>query len=897
MIIEQEKQIELAIKLTRMEITSCFIEQGKLPTPVELEGILTSYFQRFGITLSERDFGQVVDNLRIHFSVEVEGQSATVADNSDHIEWLPKRKGQIEWGFWKRYETYLLDEKGLPVESVKSIHRTTDKALAHLEDPNRSGDWDRRGLVVGSVQSGKTGNYTGLICKAADAGYKVIVVLAGIHNDLRAQTQMRLDEGFLGYSSENGAGSKVGVGKDYTNKLKANTITTCAENGDFQYNTAKQFNIAPDQTPLLFVIKKNVSILENLNAWVSQFADMKSNKVKDTSILVIDDEADQASIDTSDYDPTAINRLIRKLLNSFEKSAYVGYTATPFANVLISDVGKHNQYGEDLFPKSFILTLPTPSNYIGPNKIFSTEADQNYPIIRSLTDDIDDASEWIPTPHKKDLIPFYRDEGKIPPCLENAVISFIISVAIRNLRGARNKHNTMLIHVTRFKDVQLEVAEQVQDFLDKVTNQFFDNDNFIERVRQVWHQDYMETTKTIRGSVDQSWDAVQHEICEILESFEVKTINGSSKEGLEYNREDYPERVIAVGGDKLSRGLTLEGLSVSYFLRQSNMYDTLMQMGRWFGYRPNYDDLCRLYTNSSMVSSFQSILSASEELVEELNEMSELGMSPKDFGLKVKVHPGLLVTNRLKMRETREVDVSFASGVAESTALSTSELRNNWERLNQFLSLYQPHQISTNKQISTNYISRNWKDIIYIDSVKGIDIANLVADLKTLESSTSVVPAVIAKYINTQVSSGELTDWTVVIHSGSGQNVNFDNGLTVNASKRKVLKNDSDRLTFRRLASKHDEFVDLNSDEVTKKLDIWRARESTNLKIKDIHSRQIRHKSKGLLMFYIVEPTDKDKQLIHTDSPVVGFMVSFPRSQTAKTVKYVANNVWINENL
>lgn len=213
MIIEQEKQIELAIKLTRMEITSCFIEQGKLPTPVELEGILTSYFQRFGITLSERDFGQVVDNLRIHFSVEVEGQSATVADNSDHIEWLPKRKGQIEWGFWKRYETYLLDEKGLPVESVKSIHRTTDKALAHLEDPNRSGDWDRRGLVVGSVQSGKTGNYTGLICKAADAGYKVIVVLAGIHNDLRAQTQMRLDEGFLGYSSENGAGSKVGVGK------------------------------------------------------------------------------------------------------------------------------------------------------------------------------------------------------------------------------------------------------------------------------------------------------------------------------------------------------------------------------------------------------------------------------------------------------------------------------------------------------------------------------------------------------------------------------------------------------------------------------------------------------------------------------------------------------------
>ncbi|MEZ8125393.1 Z1 domain-containing protein [Vibrio splendidus] len=897
MSIELEKKIELAKKFTRMDITSFFIDQGILPTQAELQDVLETYFGRFSISPSIKEFNQIVDDLSSHFSVEVEGQSATISDNSDHIEWLAKRKGQIDWGFWKRYETYLLDERAMPVDSVKSIHRTTDKSLAHLEDPSRSGCWDRRGLVVGSVQSGKTGNYTGLICKAADSGYKVIVVLAGIHNDLRAQTQIRLDEGFLGFSSEKGAGSKIGVGKDCTKNLKVNTITTCGENGDFQYNTAKQFNIAPDQTPLLFVIKKNSSILENLNSWVSQFADPKSKKVKDTSILVIDDEADQASIDTRDNDPTTINRLIRKLLNSFEKSAYVGYTATPFANILISDAGQHDQYGDDLFPKSFIQTLPTPSNYIGPNKIFSADADQNYPIIRSLTDNIDDASEWIPTPHKKDLIPLYLGVQTIPPCLENAVISFVISVAVRNLRGANNKHNTMLVHVTRFKDVQLEVAEQVQDFLDKMTNQFFDNAKFIERVRQVWHRDYMVTTKAIRCTIDQSWENVCNEICEILESFEVKTINGSSKDGLEYSREDYPERVIAIGGDKLSRGLTLEGLSVSYFLRQSNMYDTLMQMGRWFGYRPNYDDLCRLYTNSSMVTNFQSILGASEELVEELNEMSELGMSPEDFGLKVKVHPGLLVTNRLKMRETKAVDVSFASGVAEATALSINDLTSNWLRLNQFLHAYQPNEISSAKKLSTKYISKGWKDIIYINSVKGIEVANLIADLKTHESSTSVVPAVIAQYINAQIPNGELTDWTVVVHSGSGENIDFENGLKVNSSKRQVLKSDNERLTFRRLASKHDEFVDLSDDDVTRKLDIWSKREDSNIKVKDIHSRQIRHKSKGLLMFYVIDPMDKDKQSIPTDSPVVGFMVSFPRSQTTKTVKYIANNVWVRGNL
>lgn len=895
--------INTVLDMTRIFIKSNFVDKSILPTKKIIIETLIDMCQKFSVSLNDDDFKNKVDALSLNFSVEVEGTSPILSDNEDHQEWLAQSRGDIEWRFWSRYEKHLLQDKGLPEKSVKSIHRTTDQILSLLEDPNRPDTWDRRGLVVGSVQSGKTGNYTGLICKAADAGYKVIVVLAGIHNDLRAQSQLRLDEGFLGYETNidgNGPRKRIGVGFiDPTPRV--NTITNRSENGDFQRSAASQFNIEPDQIPLLFVVKKNKSILNNLNSWVSTFADPGSKKVKDTSILVIDDEADQASVDTSDDDPSTINKLIRKLLNSFEKSAYVGYTATPFANVLISDSKDHQNYGEDLFPKSFILSLPVPSNYVGPNKIFSASADQDYPIIKSLSNDIDDSSEWVTRSHKKDLVPTYHGVERIPPCLEKAILSFLLSVSARSIRGDENKHNSMLIHVTRYKDVQLEVADQVMDFIDdiraKINHEGDKENSMLNKLKTLWNADYIPTTEAIRGGSDINWSQIKEEIYSTLDKLEVKTINGSSKDGLDYLREDYPECVIAIGGDKLSRGLTLEGLSVSYFLRQSKMYDTLMQMGRWFGYRPRYDDLCRLFTNTSLVSNFQSILMASEELVEELNEMSELGMTPKDFGLKVKVHPGLLVTNKLKMRDTREVDVSFASGVAESTAINPKDLENNWEELNKLLSVCDVNNIKRSKKLNNDYIKKSWTDIVYASSVKGLDVANFLAEFKTHDSSRAVIPEIIAKYINVQINNGELIDWTVVINSGVGSEVQLKNGLNIKSSQRTVLKIDDEKITFRRVGSSFDELIDLTDEEIIKKVNIWQSRDKASIKLRDLHSRQIRNKSKGLITFYIIEPLNKEKAVIQLEHPLVGFMVSFPRSAAAKTVKYRVNNVWAKENM
>ena len=895
--------INTVLDMTRIIIKSNFVDEDILPTKNIILETLSDMCQKFNVSLNDDDLKSNVDVLSLNFSVEIEGSSPVLSNNKDHVEWLVQNRGDIEWKFWNRYEKYLLQDKGLPEKSVRSINRTTDQIISLLENPSRSGIWDRRGLVVGSVQSGKTGNYTGLICKAADAGYKVIVVLAGIHNDLRSQSQLRLDEGFLGYETNiDGEGPRKRIGVGFIDPTpKVNTITNRSENGDFHWSAASQFNIEPDQISLLFVVKKNKSILDNLNSWVSTFADPGSKKVKDTSILVIDDEADQASVDTSEDDPSTINKLIRKLLNSFEKSAYVGYTATPFANVLISDSKDHHDHGEDLFPKSFILSLPVPSNYVGPHKIFSASADQDYPIIKKLSKGIDDSTEWVPKSHKKDLVPTYHGIERIPPCLEKAILSFLLSISARSIRGDENKHNSMLIHVTRYKDVQLEVADQVMDFIDdiraKINHEGDKESSMLNKLKKLWNDDYVPTTEAIRGSADINWNRIKKEIFSTLDKLEVKTINGSSKDGLDYIREDYPECVIAIGGDKLSRGLTLEGLSVSYFLRQSKMYDTLMQMGRWFGYRPRYDDLCRLFTNTSMVSNFQSILMASEELVEELNEMSELGMTPKDFGLKVKVHPGLLVTNKMKMRSTREVDVSFASGVAESTAINPRDIEKNWEGLNKFLSTCPLNNIQNSKILNNDYIKRTWSDIFYANSVKGLDVANFLAEFKTHDSSRAVIPEIIAKYINSQISNGELIDWTVVVHSGTGGTVQLKNGLNIESSQRKVLSIDDEKITFRRLASKNDEFIDLTDKEIITKVNIWESRDKMSIKPKDIHSRQIRNKSKGLIMFYIIEPLNEDKEVIQLKHPLVGFMVSFPRSTTAKTVKYRVNNVWIKENM
>jgi len=300
-----------------------------------------------------------------------------------------------KWEFWTRYAEYLEKQKKFAPSVILQLDVLTDKVLDKLFNPQRSEiQISKKGLVVGQVQSGKTANYTGLICKAADAGFNLIVVLAGIHNNLRSQTQNRLDEGFLGFDTQYERAytinrtTKIGVGliPGFENAI-ANSYTTSLEKGDFTSratNTAG-FNFNAPQ-PILLVVKKNASVLKRLYTWLQTQGsdDIITNK----SLLIIDDEADNASINTNikELDPTTINRNICRIISLFNRSAYVGYTATPFANIFIP------QNEEDLFPRDFIINIPAPTNYIGPEKVFGTSIipdDTNndlLPIVFSIKD-------------------------------------------------------------------------------------------------------------------------------------------------------------------------------------------------------------------------------------------------------------------------------------------------------------------------------------------------------------------------------------------------------------------------------------------------------------------------------------------------------------------------------
>jgi hypothetical protein len=562
-------------------------------------------------------------------------------------------------------------ERSLSARAVEALDDSTDTVLGLLEDPLREGPWDHRGLIVGHVQSGKTAHYTGLICKAVDAGYKMIIVLAGLHNNLRSQTQMRLDEGFLGYETpviEHP--SIIGAGEfDPDPAIKPNYATNRSQTGDFRRAVARHFGITLEQRPWLFVVKKNKSVLDQLLAWITHHVanahDPEAGRgiVTNLPLPLIDDEADHASVDTGEqildedgkpdeeHQPTAINRLIRRILKAFTRSACVGYTATPFADIFIHDRGATRDEGPDLFPAGFIINLAAPASYVGPARVFGTGSgdarEEPLPLVRDVCDHISDnpGSGWRPPKHKKEHQPLYRGAADLPPSLKEAVDAFLVACAVRQLRGQDREHSSMLVHVTRFTAVQQQVRNQVEQHIRHLRQRLLrriDDEPLLAGLQALWEADFIPTSATIRALDERlapadmfGWPDIAAILPQIVDDIEVHTINGTAKDALDYARHRGKGlKIIAIGGDKLSRGLTLEGLCVSYFLRASKMYDTLMQMGRWFGYRPGYLDLCRLYTTSEMVEWFSHITAAAEELRAEFDLMEASGATPKQYGLK-----------------------------------------------------------------------------------------------------------------------------------------------------------------------------------------------------------------------------------------------------------------------
>ncbi|VVB54854.1 Z1 domain protein [uncultured archaeon] len=821
--------------------------------------------------------------------------------------WLNEKRSQIDFqnGFWGRYRDYLGDEKNFAPDTINKLDRLTDKILDSLFDPTKKIQIDKKGLVVGQVQSGKTSNYTGLICKAADSGFKLIIVLAGIHNNLRSQTQLRLDEGFLGFDTQHARAFdqnniRIGVGRLGRTPYAPHSLTSSLEKGDFTQGAANALGLNFETNePIIAVIKKNPHVLRRIYQWLSAQAteDTDSGRIiRNKSLLLIDDEADNASINISN-DPdkrSTINEWITQILKLFGKNGYVGYTATPFANIFIP------LEDDNLFPRDFIINIPAPSNYIGPEKIFGfnfVEDDQESDTVLPLINRINDHDTFVPDRHKKDdQLP-----SELPDSLKRSIRCFIITCAIRRLRGQTTVHNSMLVHVSlypRWHDHIVELIENQFNFYRRGIDQ--NDPDVIEDFRNTFEIDengyksYVTVSNQIINSklaiIDSQvqlhmWEDVLFHLNDAASRIEVKAIHGGSGEALDYYEHKNGLSVIVVGGNKLSRGMTLEGLSVSYYLRASRMYDTLMQMGRWFGYRAGYVDLCRLFTSREINEWYCHITHASEELREEFDYMSDVaGSTPEQYALKVRTHPGVLqISASNKLRSAVTVQISWSGRLVESYELKKDikVIKNNLSNTQRFIS-----SLPGNFMLKENgYL---WYDI------PADDIISFLGGIQSMENLKGYEPQNLIRFINNQLPNKELIQWRVALMHKSKASATTDfqiSGTTYKIGQWKRTQyhpNSNDSVYYLRkshIISPKDEFIDLTMQEYENAMELTRKH---RLKLKkgrepaypngEIVRNEIRHPKKPLLIIYLLDPKESETGLSDNSNPFVGYAISFPKS-------------------
>lgn len=580
-------------------------------------------------------------------------------------DWLAANNDTIRSYYWKSLENFLsleLTRKYSPIEAgkiVKSIDDATYCIMKKLASPSRK-EFNYKGLVVGYIQSGKTANFTALIAKAADAGYKMIIVLSGIHSILRRQTQIRLDKELTGMNDMRINESFIPEPPDIK-KWKRTTTAIVKSNktrqgevkikdmGEFDLKNLDPFSsLCNRSTPTIAIIKKNVSVLNKLIEYIS--VSTEENRAN-MPVLIIDDEADQASIDGNANDPesnpTSTNDRIRRILNFFPRKAYVGYTATPFANVLINMDTEHNKLSYDFYPRNFIISLPEPDDYFGTSKIFQSQLSTH--IVKPTNDT------------EGDLL-----QNGITNDLVTAIECFIIGCAVRNKRGDKSKPMSMLVHVSRLTHIHSAINEYVSNYVDTIKRRYnseVHNALLKEQFAISWKV-FKEDAEKInqglkKGNLIPDFENVWNEVGKVFKVLKVLELNASSDDKLDYTT-GQEIKVIAIGGNQLSRGLTLEGLMTSYYLRQSNQYDTLLQMGRWFGYRHGYEDLTKIFTTSQIWEYFSHLAVVEEELRRDIRRYDDTDNTPADLALTIRTHSRLAVTapNKLGAAQLRQTSYS-----------------------------------------------------------------------------------------------------------------------------------------------------------------------------------------------------------------------------------------------
>lgn len=733
----------------------------KLSDQVVTEAVVEETVDKDPFTLS------LSDKIRLRIKRKLKStlfirQEAGFIITADCKPWLAARKATIDSFYWGRLRDFLIGTGELPATVVSRLDSTTDEILDCCGDPAASDGWSSRGMVIGHVQSGKTTNYGALICKAADAGYKVIILLAGITDSLRTQTQQRMDEYFIGRKSIFNAAMQASLPiQNYSGTRRRDPDFGTSRDGDFSRdNAVVGAPLSALKEPKIFVIKKNKSILENLNTWIR---DQAHGQKIDEPLLMIDDEADNASINTH-KDPeqsTAINKAIRDILSQFNRSTFVGYTATPFANIFIDPDTTEEMKTQDLFPRNFIKALDPPDNYCGARRYFADDGDLADRSVEALSD----YADLLPLSHKKT-----HPVEALPPSLEKAIRAFLLARCIRVLRGDGRKHCTMMINVSRFNDIQSKIEGLAYAYLtrlrQKITIWAGTKDALVDpdiaALRDTFSDEYADVL--VDGAAIKFKD-VLGTLNAAVSTIVVSTVNMKSKDGkLNYdaNKKD-GLHVIAIGGLALSRGLTLEGLVTTYLLRNVGASDTLMQMARWFGYRSNYEDLCRIYLPHSAINHYGDTHSAIEELRDEVKRMSLIGATPIDFGLKVRQsETGIRITAANKMRTATTVTLAagYAGKLVQAHAVFNSNDVNKANRrlVTAFLSTLEAPKPSH----GAKQYWQNIKGVSILQMLENLEFPKAVQPLMKIEGKRSLL----TDYIRDRIAH-ELAFWDVCIATRS----------------------------------------------------------------------------------------------------------------------------------
>lgn len=743
------------------------------------------------------------------------------------------------WTNWSRHEAYLRSQPKWKPHQIASVAEESLRIISKTTPVVRP-EFQCRGLVVGYVQSGKTANFTAVAARAADVGYRLIIVLSGIHDSLRNQTQKRLDM------------ELAGVGVDW--------ITLTDDTTDFhEPEVADGFS---STGTVLIVAKKITPILRRINQWFSKL----EGRLAEVPVLLIDDEADQASINTrgnrrdpsidtdavqdEDTAPSLTNALIRDILRKIPRATYIAYTATPFANILIDPDASDNQVGDDLFPKDFVVQLPRPDGYTGTEELFGTSA-QGRDVLRPV--DAADVKALKPKQRKRSESIVARGPLHLPQSLADALLTFALVGAIRLLRGQSGKPNTMLVHVSQLQQDQLRIGEAIEEQI----RIWFQHESAEPGVLRLMFR----STLAGLGPVElpNAEDVVLDEAVINLARLAVVVLNSTTGDELEYDVKP-GRQLVAVGGNRLSRGLTLEGLTTAYFLRTTTLADALLQMARWYGFRTGYEDLIRIWTTEGIAQWFVELALVEDSLRDSINALNKAGRRPNQMAIRMRAHSKLLLTSRNKSRMQTD-DARSWSGENPQTILfplhDRGLLERNVDLASALLRQHPPTQDAYGGAIAHD--------------VPVEDIALFLRRYEGHPNSIAFQGSEIADWILERAEEGELLNWKVFVANPQRDRQVLLGGRPFGLVRRSLQANDSIGI----LIDPRHEGIDLHGGP-----DNYRTAAGFNAKA----MREERPAQQGLLLLYPLDP----EPLRTPALAVLGVALSLPRTRDGEQ-RFVLN--------